>query len=125
MFVSAHLTVFAVQFHWAADLYDFHFASLTKLHDRRRREAVGDEDIDFRKVRDTHRRGPRELAAVGDEDDFTRMLDDGPRYFHLANVKIQQGAGLIDRRCADDREINAKLFNLLDGHCPDNAPVAL
>src|ERR1700761_9573525 len=76
-------------------------------------------------MRDTHGRRPRELAAVGDQDDFTRVLHDCARYFHLTNVEIQQGAGWIDRRGADDREINAKLFDLLDRDRPDNAAVAV
>ena len=53
------------------------------------------------------------------------MLDDGARYLDLANVKVQQRAGLVDRRGADDREINTKLLDLVDSDRPDNAAVAL
>ena len=53
------------------------------------------------------------------------MLDNSARYFHFANVEIQQGAGLVDRRRADYREINAKLFDLIDRDCPNDAAVAV
>ena len=53
------------------------------------------------------------------------MLDDGARYLHFANVEVQQRAGLVDRRGADHREINAKLLDLVDRDRPDNAAVAL
>ncbi len=43
----------------------------------------------------------------------------------LANVEIEKGPGLVDRRCPDHREVDTKLFNLPDGDRPDNAAVAL
>ena len=125
MFPNSLPTVLAVRFHRAADLDDLHFASLTKLEDRWRGETVGDEDVDFREMRDAHWRRPGKLAAVGDQNDFTRVLNDRARYLHFANIEVQEGAGLVDRRSADHREINAELFDLLDRDSPDNTAVAL
>ena len=53
------------------------------------------------------------------------MLNDSARYLHFADIEVQQRAGLIDRRCANHREINTKLFDLLDRDRADNAAVPL
>src|ERR1700677_1420763 len=76
-------------------------------------------------MRDAHRGGAGDLAAVGDQHDLARVFDDGARYFDLAHVEIQQGSAGIDRGSADDRDVHAKLLDLPDGDGADDPAVAL
>ena len=67
----------------------------------------------------------RETCCCGDQNDLRACSTSGARYLNLANVEVQQRAGLVDRRRPDHCEINTKLFDLLNRDRPDNAAVAL
>ena len=88
-------------------------------------QAIRHKNIDFRHLRDFDRRGARELAAVGDEDDFAGVFDDRARNLDLVDVEIQQSAIRIDGRRADDRHVGAELLDLLHRDCADDPAVAL
>ena len=53
----------------------------------------------------------RNFGAVGHQDHVARIGDDGLRRLDLAVVEIEQRAVLIDRRCADDGEVDLELLD--------------
>jgi hypothetical protein len=97
---------------------------VTDLPDRLAAAAISYKGINLRKMADPDRSGAFELRGVGNEDNVARICHDRLGYLHFAKIKIQQRAVVIDRRCADYREINLELLDEVDRSLPDDAPVS-
>src|SRR6185437_9222085 len=114
-----------VRFNRPAGFDDLHLAALAEVNNGRGGQAISDQDVNLGQMCDSHRGGARELAAVGNQHDLACVLDDGARYFHLADIEVQQRSAGVDSRSSDHCDIDAELFNLRHGDGADDAAVAM
>ncbi len=95
-----------------------------QLRERLRRRQVGEQAVDLVEACQLDHCRPIELAVIGGQPYLPRLRQNGLRHFHLAVIEITQTAVGLDRRDADQRDVDLELPDEIDRGFADDASIA-